>query len=67
MAKIKGQTIPSVGEDAEQPELWNTAGENIKWCSHFGKLFSRDFPGGAVVKTPCSQCRGPGFNPWSGN
>ena len=27
----------------------------------------RDFPGGAVVKTPCSQCRGPGFDPWSGN
>ena len=27
----------------------------------------RDFPGGAVVKTPHSQCRGPRFNPWSGN
>ena len=27
----------------------------------------RDFPGGAVDKTLCSQCRGPGFNPWSGN
>ena len=27
----------------------------------------RDFPGGAVDKTPHSQCRGPGFNPWSGN
>ena len=26
-----------------------------------------DFPGGAVVKTPQSQCRGPGFDPWSGN
>ena len=25
------------------------------------------FPGGPVVKTPCSQCRGPRFNPWSGN
>ena len=23
----------------------------------------RDFPGGPVVKTMCSQCRGPGFNP----
>ena len=20
-----------------------------------------------VAKTPCSQCRGPGFHPWSGN
>ena len=26
-----------------------------------------DFPGGAVDKTPRSRCRGPGFNPWSGN
>ena len=25
-----------------------------------------DFPGGPVVKTPCSQCRGPGFESWSG-
>ena len=22
-----------------------------------------DFPGGPVAKTPCSQCRGPGFDP----
>ena len=27
----------------------------------------RDLPGGPVVKTPPSQCRGPGFAPWSGN
>ena len=27
----------------------------------------RDFPGGPVAKTPCSQCRGPRFDPWSGN
>ena len=26
-----------------------------------------DFPGGPVAKTPGSQCRGPGFNPWSEN
>ena len=26
-----------------------------------------DFPGGPVSRTPCSQCRGPGFKPWSGN
>ena len=23
------------------------------------------FPGGSVAKTPCSQSRGPGFDPWS--
>ena len=28
---------------------------------------SWDFPGGLVAKTPHSQWRGPGFNPWSGN
>ena len=27
----------------------------------------QDFPGGPVAKTLCSQCWGPGFNPWSGN
>ena len=27
----------------------------------------RDFPGGPVVQTLCFQCRGHGFNPWSGN
>ena len=26
-----------------------------------------DFPGGPVVKTPSFQCRGPRFDPWSGN
>ena len=26
-----------------------------------------DFPGGPVSKIPHSQCRGPGFDPWSGN
>ena len=31
------------------------------------KTWSRDFPGGPVVKTPCSQIRGPGFDCWSGN
>ena len=25
-----------------------------------------DFPGGPVVKTPCSQCRGPGSVPGQG-
>ena len=24
-----------------------------------------DFPGGPVAETPDSQCRGPGFDPWS--
>ena len=28
---------------------------------------SRDFPGGPVVKTPCFQRRGHGFDPWLEN
>ena len=27
----------------------------------------RHFPSGPVAKTPHSQCKGPRFNPWSGN
>ena len=27
------------------------------------KKEARDFPGGPVAKTPCSQCRGLGLNP----
>ena len=28
---------------------------------------NKDFPGGPVGMTLCSQCRGPEFNPWLGN
>ena len=31
------------------------------------KLPPGDFPGGPVAKTPCSQCKGPELDPWSGN
>ena len=27
----------------------------------------RDFPGGLVIKTLQSQCKGHGFHPWAGN
>ena len=30
-------------------------------------ILKGDFPGGPVAKIPYSQCRGPVFNPWSGN
>ena len=40
--------------------------ENIR-KSHLRKRKNWDFPGGPVVKTQCSQCRGHGFDPWSGN
>ena len=39
-----------------------------RWESEvLSSAMSRDFPGGPVAKTSCSQCRRPGFNPWSGN
>ena len=31
------------------------------------KSLSGDFAAGPVASTPHSQCRGPGFDPWSGN
>ena len=31
------------------------------------KRCAREFPGSPVVRTPCFHCRGPGFDPWSGN
>ena len=31
------------------------------------RLINSDFPGGPVSQTSCSQCRGPRFDPWSGN
>ena len=33
----------------------------------FKHIQSCDFCGGPVVKTLCSQCRGHGFDPWSGD
>ena len=27
----------------------------------------RDLPDGPVAKSPCFQCRGPRFDPWSGS
>ena len=35
--------------------------------SFWGKAGARDFPGGPVVETLCSQCREPEFDLWSGN
>ena len=31
------------------------------------KISLRGFLGGPLAKTPCSQCKGLGFDPWSGN
>ena len=31
------------------------------------RVLRENFLGGLVAKTPSSQCREPGFDPWSGN
>ena len=42
---------------------------NWKMTTFLGNKSSHDwdFPGGPVVKTVCFQCKGHGFDPWSGN
>ena len=37
----------------------------LKSCQKMKYLW--DFTGGPVAKILSSQCRGPGFDPWSGN
>ena len=45
-------------QDPHGDRTGDGAGKNRRW---------REFPGGPVVRTLCFQCRGPGFDPWSGN
>ena len=41
---------------------------HVKGCWRQNKMMAEgDFPGGPVAETPCSQCKGPGFDPPSGN
>ena len=58
MASGEGERVKTV--------IWRQRGQ-IETRRAGIKTYSRDFPGGPVVKTLYSQCRGPGFNPWSGN
>ena len=52
----------------ERYRVWR---KTIRWTQHGvgyqKRLPEWDFPGGSMAKTPHSQCRGPGFDPWSGN
>ena len=41
-------------------------GKRIKETSCL-EINYKDFPGDSLAKTPHSQCRGPRFNPYSGN
>ena len=44
------------------PATHEEAGEGI-----IREIFTDKFPGGPVVRTPCSHFRGHRFDPWSGN
>ena len=43
------------------------AGPRILSEAGLENAYAGDSPGGPVAKSPCSQGRRPGFNPWSGN
>ena len=45
-------------------QFWRERGADK---SLFKEPLVENFPRGPVAKTPCSQCRGSGFNPWWGN
>ena len=53
-----GKILKEVGQDPVKSTVEELA---------LNKREAQDFPGGPVVKTPRSQCEGPGFDPWSGN
>ena len=49
------------------PYTWEAGRSESEKDMGFQKQQSGGSPGGPVVKTPCSQCRGPVSNLWSGN
>ena len=58
------QHLSCEGERRMQP-LLGMRPPNIPGC--LLTLVLGDFTGSPAVKTPRFQCRGPGFDPWSGN
>ena len=55
---------PHTGSLKQGPcHYWQEGGADVKqkWIN-LGR--TREFPGGPVVRTLCSQCWGPGFDPW---
>lgn len=44
----------SVGEDVEKSKPSYTAGEDVKWCSHFGKPYGNNSTAEKVEKTKMS-------------
>ena len=73
MAKqLKARDTKLLGQDRTHFGKDFTNKYNLQMFSHifivvFQNPHSWDFPGGPVVKTTHSQCRGPRLDPWSGN
>ena len=63
--------MPNMGKHCFVCGGWASCLSFSKHCRGEGVLIhkereGRDFTGGPVVKIPDSQCRRPGFDPWSG-
>ena len=71
----KRQEITSVGKDVKKRELLCTVGGNVNWCSHYRKRYevpqkikngTTGLPWWRSGWEFACQCRGHGFEPWSG-
>ena len=64
-----GRTREKWEEKASVAEwfIYITGLRRVSACLFLSKEPRRDFSDDPVAKTPCSQCRGPEFDPWSGN
>ena len=58
---------PSGGKLAKEKRMLTVCRVLISLIIGIKNARFSDFPGGPIVKTPCCQCRGSGFNPWLGN
>ena len=66
MVRVKIIVIISMSLPSKDRETESERGDRTHSPSLL-EVGSLDFTGGPVAKTPCSRCRGPGFDPWSGN
>ena len=62
----RNQTIESLSKEIE--DIKKNQMEILRLKNTITKIlkFNEEFPCSPVVRTPCSHCRGPGFDPWSG-
>ena len=68
--KERGDTSPCILPTSQNPSCWNPSRLSNVYTTRKdpeSEGLAKDFPGGSVAKTPHSQCRRRGFNPWSGN